>query len=86
MSHRLLKHAKAPEAMMTASLPQTCLVLDASGARRLNLKGLLQCRCQRDMQNGGVAACGFTFDPSDYNRAAVTNMDGRPKLNFFSCR
>ena len=38
MSHRLLKHAKAPEAMMTASLPQTCLVLDASGARRLNQK------------------------------------------------
>ena len=47
---------------------------------------LMQRSCQRDMQNGGVAACGFTFDPSDYNRAAVTNMDGRPKLKFVSCR
>ena len=38
------------------------------------------------MQNRGVAACAFTFDPNDYNRAAVTNMDGRPKLKFVSCR
>lgn len=38
------------------------------------------------MQNGGVAACDFTFDPSDYYRAAVSNMDGRPKLKFVSCR
>ncbi len=38
------------------------------------------------MQNGGVAACAFTFDPADYVRAALTNMDGRPKLKFASCR
>ena len=36
--------------------------------------------------NNGVAACGFTFDPSDYYRQAITNMDGRPKLTFTSCR
>ena len=36
MCYRLLKHVKAPEAMMTASLPQISLVLVASGARRLN--------------------------------------------------
>ena len=36
--------------------------------------------------NGNVAACGFTFDPTDYNRQALTNMDGRPKLSFSSCK
>ena len=47
---------------------------------------MMRCRCRRDLQNGGVAACGFTFDPTDYVRAALTNMDGRPKLKFVSCR
>lgn len=36
--------------------------------------------------NNGVAACGYTFDPTDYYRQAVSNMDGRPKLTFQSCR
>ena len=36
--------------------------------------------------NNGVAACGFTFDPSDYYRQAISNMDGRPRLTFTSCR
>ena len=39
-SHKLSHIAQACqgalEAMMTVSLPQVCLVLDASGARRLN--------------------------------------------------
>jgi hypothetical protein len=39
-----------------------------------------------DHMNGNVAACGFYFDPSDYNRQAITNMDGRPSLYFTSCR
>lgn len=36
--------------------------------------------------NNGVAACGFTFDPTDYYRQAVMNMDGRPRLTFTGCR
>ena len=36
--------------------------------------------------NGDVAACGFSLDPTDYNRQALTNMDGRPKLSFSSCK
>ena len=54
--------------------------------RSIVLTITIWCRCRRDMQNGGVAACGFTFDPTDYVRAALTNMDGRPKLKFVSCR
>jgi hypothetical protein len=36
--------------------------------------------------NNGVAACGFYFDPTDYYRQAITNMEGRPRLNFVSCK
>ena len=43
-------------------------------------------RCKRDQMNNGVAACGYTFDPTDYDRQAVSNMDGRPRLTFQGCR
>ncbi|BDA49052.1 hypothetical protein COCOBI_13-1620 [Coccomyxa sp. Obi] len=46
---------------------------------------LLTGQCRRDQMNNGVAACGYTFDPTDYYRQAITNMDGRPKLTFQSC-
>ena len=44
------------------------------------------CRCIVDHMNNNVAACGFYFDPTDYNRQSVTNMEGRHDIAFMSCR